>query len=153
MQHSPEQPYCTAQSRIAHGLVPSFGYQHFVDAESVELIEQTAIGLKIKHLLERRLATLSGGEQRLVHIAKCLINPSTQVLLLDEPSVFLDFTQQNNLLNNLQHQKDLGRLVIFSSHDAAFIKRAADEVLMIKGQSLVMHDKFIPHCFEFGIPL
>lgn len=132
MQHSPEQPYCTALSRIAHGLMPTLGYYHFLDQATCSLIELTARRLNIQHLLHRVLSKMSGGEQRLVHIAKCLISPSTKILLLDEPSVFLDFTQQANLESNLNDQKSLGRLVIFSSHDAEFIRRCADEVVRIK---------------------
>lgn len=141
MQHSPEQPYCTALSRIAHGLMPTLGYHHFIDNSARALIELTATRLRIHHLLQRPLSRMSGGEQRLVHIAKCLINPSTKILLLDEPSVFLDFTQQNNLLNNLKDQKDLGRLVIFSSHDAEFIRRSADKVVMIRNGEITL----LPH--------
>jgi iron complex transport system ATP-binding protein len=137
LQHSPEHPYCTARDRIAHGLVPSHGFQHFPTKKALELITATAADLMISHLLDRKLMHMSGGEQRLTHIAKCLINPNTQILLLDEPSVFLDFIQQENLLRTLAQQKARGRLVIFSSHDAAFIKRAADEVMMIN------HGQFI----------
>lgn len=137
LQHSPEQPYCSVKSRIAHGLMPTLGYHHILDSKTTALIEKTAHRLNIHHLLERRLSKMSGGEQRLVHIAKCLINPSTKVLLLDEPSVFLDFSQQSNLLKTLRLQKELGRLVIFSSHDAEFIKRVADFVITIKERNFV----------------
>ena len=138
LQHAPEHPYCTARSRIAHGLIPTLGFQHFPDKKALELIEQTAANLMISHLLDRKLAHMSGGEQKLTHIAKCLINPSAQIFLLDEPSVFLDFTQQANLVRNLAQQKARGRVVIFSSHDAAFIKRAADEVMMIKDGEFII---------------
>lgn len=137
LQHSPEQPYCTAESRIAHGLMPTLGYQHLINAATKSLIEITAHRLNIHHLLDRVLSKMSGGEQRLVHIAKCLINPNVKILLLDEPSVFLDFTQQIKLLKVVRDQKELGRLVIFSSHDAEFIRRIADVVLMIKDQQLL----------------
>ncbi len=132
LQHAPEQPYCSASGRIAHGLMPALGYHHGVDAHRQALILDMAQRLNIGHLLDRTLSKMSGGEQRLVHIAKCLINPSAKILLLDEPSVFLDFMQQTNLLRNLKDQKDRGRLVFFSSHDAAFINRAADSIVMIK---------------------
>lgn len=151
-QISPEQPYCTARSRIAHGLMPTHGYHHVVNATTNALIERMADELLIRHLLDRQLAKMSGGEQRLVHIAKCLINPSTEVLLLDEPSVFLDFAQQKNLMRNLIAQKDLGRLIIFSSHDAAFIERVADDVVMLRDRNfhraLGMGDEIFPHNFK-----
>lgn len=131
LQHSPDQPYCTAKSRIAHGLMPLFGYDFFLDEKTETMIDTMARRLNIQHLLHRMLSRMSGGEQRLVHIAKCLINPSSKILLLDEPSVFLDFTQQTNLAKNLKEQAEQGRLVIFSSHDAGFIEQCADGIIRI----------------------
>lgn len=136
LQHSPEQPYCTAKSRIAHGLMPTLGYNYFLTKHIETEILIVARKLQIEHLLNRMLAKLSGGEQRLVHIAKCLINQNTKILLLDEPTAFLDFTQQTNLLNNLLDQAQRDRLIIFSSHDREFIKRCANYIIAINNQQI-----------------
>jgi iron complex transport system ATP-binding protein len=134
LQHSPTQPYCLVKDRIAHGFMPSLGYDFFMDKNISHLIEKEAQRLNIFHLLHRRLSKLSGGEQRLVNIAKCLISPKTKILLLDEPSVFLDFTQQQCLINNLKKQAACRRLVIFSSHDRNFIKNCATQLIWIRNK-------------------
>lgn len=134
LQQSIEQPYCTVKYRIAHGLMPTLGYDFFLDEESENLIKETALALTIDHLLNRRLAALSGGELRLVNLAKCLINPHPKVLLLDEPTVYLDFTQQANVLRAIITHAAKGKLIIFSSHDAEFIERAADSIIRIHDQ-------------------
>jgi ABC-type cobalamin/Fe3+-siderophores transport system ATPase subunit len=142
LQQSPEQPYCTAINRIAHGLMPTFGYDFLPKDKTFLMIEDIAKKLNIYHLLHRRLSQMSGGEQRLVHIAKCLVNSSTKIVLLDEPSVYLDFTQQNNLGENLQRKAHNGQLIIFSSHDARFIERFAHKTMTIENKQIhISHNR------------
>ncbi len=136
LQNHPEQLHCTTQDRIAQGLIPIYGFDFSPDEKARNLISHVASRLKINHLLHRSLMHMSGGEQRLTHLAKSLINPNTQVLLLDEPSVFLDFTQQNNVGKTLKEEAMLGRLIIFSSHDKDFIHRFADHIMTIHEQGI-----------------
>lgn len=133
-QHSPEAHYCTGQSRIAHGLMPSLGYDLYLDEHLKEAIKNLGERLAITHLLHKRLNRMSGGEQRLIHLAKCLINPQASIVLLDEPSVFLDSLQQQRLTDNLKAEAHKGRLIIFSSHDERFIERLASSVIHISEQ-------------------
>lgn len=150
LQHSVEQPYCTALSRVAHGLMPIFGFDFSLDRKTLGLIEEVAKRLNISHLLNRRLVNMSGGEQRLIHLAKCLVNPNTKILLLDEPSVFLDFSQQSQVGSNLRVMAQKGQLVIFSSHDAGFIERFADGVISIAGErALVSNHAHKTSSFNF----
>lgn len=136
-QTSVTHPYCLAQSRIAHGLVPIFGCDFFIEEEQEKMIEDVAKRLNISHLLKKPLAQMSGGEERLVHLAKCLVNPHIKILLLDEPSVFLDFTQQENLVSCLKEEAKNGKTIIFSSHDRHFISQLAHRGLLIENQRLM----------------
>lgn len=138
-QTLPTHPYCSAQSRIAHGLIPIFGYDFFIHEKELSLITQMAQKLNVAHLLEKPLSKLSGGEERLIHLAKCLINPQVKLLLLDEPSVFLDFCEQDNLISCLKNQAELGKTIIFSSHDQYFIDRLAHRVMKIDNFELKTH--------------
>lgn len=138
LQNHVEQLHCLAHNRIAQGLIPIYGFDFSPDKKIENLILKVASRLKINHLLSRPLMQMSGGEQRLIHLAKTLINPNPRLLLLDEPSVFLDFTQQNNVGQTLREEAKLDRLIIFSSHDQDFIHRFADYVIAINNQRLSM---------------
>jgi iron complex transport system ATP-binding protein len=144
-QHSSDHPYCSVNSRIAHGLMPTWGYDFLIDEKAQNLIENVASSLKINHLLHKNLAHLSGGELRLIHLAKCLVNPQVKLILLDEPSVFLDFIQQEILMECLKAQSLLGKTLIFSSHDQYFIKNLAHRILEIADLAL------IPHLLALGL--
>lgn len=138
-QNASEHPYLSVTSRIAHGLMPIFGYDFFINQEQRDLIEKMAERLNISHLLKKSLGQISTGELRLVNLAKCLINPEAKYLLLDEPSVFLDFSQQDNLLLCLKEEALMGKTIFFSSHDQYFIKELAHRVLKIENQLIKTH--------------
>jgi iron complex transport system ATP-binding protein len=137
LQETPLQPYCLAQNRIAHGLTPFVGFQAPTSKEFGERIHTVAHNLGIAHLLSRRLMCMSGGEQRLVYLAKTLINLKAPLILLDEPTAFLDFKQRANLQEVLLKRAQLGSLIIFSSHDEGFIRGFATRILQVKDQQVI----------------
>lgn len=140
-QSSVTHPYALCESRIAQGLMPHKGYYLEVDKESHELICDIAQKLNISHLLKRPLNLISGGEQRLVNIAKCLVNQKISIILLDEPSVYLDF-KQSYLLKKILTERAKSSLIIFASHDQNLIEECATEILFIdknRGNLLPVH--------------
>lgn len=71
----------------------------------------------VPHLAHRRFEQLSDGEKQRVMMARALAQ-NTPVLLLDEPSAFLDFAARIELSRLLQHwASELNKLVFISSHD------------------------------------
>jgi len=108
-QHSPIQPYCLGKNRISQGLIPTFGRSRLPGKRELALVSQISQELNICHLLERPLMKMSGGEQRLVHLARCLINPNFNILLLDEPTVYLDMKQKIRLIKLLKNLAKKGK--------------------------------------------
>ena len=81
--------------------------------------------------LERRASTLSGGEQRMVAIARTLLgNPS--LLLLDEPSEGLAPRVVEALLQRLKRLKESGTTVLLSEQNLRFATELADRVSIIE---------------------
>ena len=63
------------------------------------------------------IQTLSDGERQKVMIAKALAQ-ETSIILLDEPTVFLDFPSKAETFQSLQrmaHERD--KLILLSTHD------------------------------------
>src|SRR3989338_2172156 len=73
--------------------------------------------LHLAHLLNRRLKTLSGGEKKRVHIARCLIQTTAQVYILDEPDAGLDIYYKKQLAKLLKQQAKIGKTVVLTLHD------------------------------------
>ena len=86
-----------------------------------------AIGLVgIESLAECDINRLSDGERQKVMIAKALAQ-QTPVILLDEPSAFLDYPSKHELMRllvNLAHNE--GKTILLSSHDLDIISNYAD---------------------------
>jgi len=85
----------------------------------------------VEAFLDRRAGALSGGEQRMVAIARTLLgNPS--LLLLDEPSEGLAPRVVEALLQRLRRLKDTGTTVLLSEQNLRFATELADRVSIIE---------------------
>ena len=101
---------------------------------------------------KRRICTLSGGECQKIFIAAALTQ-ETPVLLLDEPTAFLDPKYQseiNRLLKSLKN--DCGTTVIAVSHDINSAVLGSDKILALKQGHIVFwgdaHDVMNPEILE-----
>jgi excinuclease ABC subunit A len=75
--------------------------------------------------LERSAASLSGGEAQRIRLATQIGSRLRGVLyVLDEPSIGLHARDNDQLLNSLEHLRDLGNTVLVVEHDAETIERA-----------------------------
>ncbi len=81
------------------------------------------------------METLSDGEAQKVMIARVLAQ-DTPVILLDEPTAFLDFYARREVCELLAHlARECAKTVVFSSHDLALVSEFADRQLEIANNS------------------
>lgn len=97
-------------------------------------IDEVARFLDIADLLDRLVRTLSGGNQRRVEIARALLN-EPQLLLMDEPSVGLDTTARQALVEHVRRLRDQqGTAVLWATHLVDEVEEADRIVLIDKGR-------------------
>ncbi|MDF2180146.1 heme ABC transporter ATP-binding protein [Aliiglaciecola sp. CAU 1673] len=92
------------------------------------------------HLSEyahREVASLSGGEQQRVQLARCLAqldgdSGGQKLLLLDEPTSALDLYHQHACLQLVRAFTEAGHLVIAVMHDVNLASLYADQILLLK---------------------
>lgn len=124
----------TVYEDIAFGLV-SQGMDQDVVKEKVEAM---AYQLHIDDLLARNCAKLSGGQKSLVALAGVLVM-EPDILLLDEPTAFLDPKARRRIINIL---KSLPQSIILATHDLDMAYDLVDEVILIhKGMLITKGDK------------
>lgn len=111
---------------IALGRQPHTGWSGQLTADDTDIVAERARWVGVERLLDRRFYELSDGQRQRVMIARALAQ-QPQVLVLDEPTAFLDLPGRldvTQLLIELAHTHDVA--VIVSSHDLDLILSCAD---------------------------
>lgn len=86
--------------------------------------------LGIQDLADRSILTLSGGERQLVMFARALAQ-EPEILLLDEPTAFLDLRHRIDLLTAVRERVNDGGSALVISHDLDLVARVADRLVLL----------------------
>ena len=110
-------------------------------------VSEVAAVLKIERLLERKPAKLSGGERQRVALGRAMVR-DPRALLLDEPLSALDALLRLEMRAELKRlQRELGRTVVYVTHDQVEAMSMADRVGVLRQGRLqqVAHPEDIYH--------
>jgi len=90
--------------------------------------------LGIKHLMEKDIKNLSGGELQRVAITMCLATEA-DVYLFDEPSAYLDSNQRMNAAKTIRRMMEkTGRSGMIVDHDIYFLDMVSDSMMVFGGE-------------------
>jgi iron complex transport system ATP-binding protein len=96
-----------------------------------QIVAEALQATEVAHLAARNLGELSSGERQRVFIARALAQ-QTPILLLDEPTSFLDLKYQVGIYDLLkQMQLEKGKTILAVSHDVNLAAQYCDEVLLL----------------------
>ena len=106
-------------------------------------VDELAKACEIEHLMQQKFNTLSGGEQKFVHFARCLLqiwtpdeSEDNRYLLLDEPAAALDMGRELHMFNVIKERaKKTGIFIVL--HDLNLAARFADSVILIREGKIV----------------
>ena len=87
----------------------------------------------MKDHIDSKVETLSDGERQRVMLATALAQ-DTKVIILDEPTAFLDIPNRIGIAEVLYKLRMAGKSVIFSTHDSRVIKRARRLITLEDGE-------------------
>lgn len=121
----------SAYDLVAIGRSPYTDWMGRMTADDRAIIERAMQITGVEHLAQRMVDTLSDGECQRVMIARALAQ-DTPVILLDEPTAFLDLPNRYELctlLSRLAH--DEGKLVLFSTHELDIALSLADSIALV----------------------
>lgn len=105
--------------------------------EDIQKVTETLRFLEIDDLADRRLSKISGGELQRVRIARLLVQDPL-VILLDEPSSHLDVKSNKQIIELIGRLRDLGKIVIYSTHNALDALNYSDySILMQKKKEII----------------
>lgn len=129
----------TVTELVGLGRIPYTGFWGVLSSEDNRIVERAIRLVKIEELSERSIHTLSDGERQKAMIAKALAQ-ETPVILLDEPTAFLDFQSKVDILQLLLRlSRETGKTIFLSTHDIELALQIADRLwLMEKGKGITI---------------
>jgi iron complex transport system ATP-binding protein len=105
--------------------------------EDLEMIDHCLILTGMKDFANRQLESLSDGERQRAMIARALAQ-DTPVMVLDEPTAFLDVKNKYEIIHLLRElAREQHKSVIFSTHDFSISLGMADKIWLIDNEKLV----------------
>lgn len=131
----PELARLTVYDIVGFGRAPFTGLLGTLSADDEAAVLQAMRLVGIENLAERYASALSDGECQKVMIAKALAQ-QTPVILLDEPSAFLDYPSKEELMRLLLRlAHDEGKTILVSSHDLDIVRRFSDSFWIMENHS------------------
>jgi iron complex transport system ATP-binding protein len=133
-------PDITVERLVMHGRFPYLSYPRRYRREDHEKVAQALAWVGLSELAGRKMENLSGGQRQKAYLAMALAQ-DTDVILMDEPTTFLDIKNQFEMLDRARALADGGKTVVMILHDFESILHYADHVvLMAQGKLLTSGD-------------
>ncbi len=123
---------------VAMGRMPYTGFFGLNSGRDKRAVDEAMELLGISGLADRMIETLSDGERQKAMIAKAVAQ-ETPIILLDEPTAFLDFASRVNLMQSLRtlaHER--GKAILLSTHDLELALRLSDRLWLMDKNILHM---------------
>ncbi|QIK56912.1 ATP-binding cassette domain-containing protein [Erysipelothrix sp. HDW6A] len=105
--------------------------------EAIESVENWAERFQISEYLDRKLETLSKGNQQKVQITQAFLN-EPDILILDEPFSGLDPVNSQIFQDALSEYISDSKIIIFSSHQMTYVEAFCDDIAIIKKGEIVL---------------
>lgn len=147
--------HITARQVVETGRYAYTGWTGRLSADDHQKVSEALTLTGGMPLVTRPMCALSDGEQQKILMARALAQ-QTRIILLDEPTAFLDYTATPawlHLLQQLAHHEE--KAILFSCHDIEAALRVSDEIWVIHEGKLLQgtpaqlaHDGTISRCFD-----
>jgi iron complex transport system ATP-binding protein len=130
----------TATEIVAMARTPYMSAFGFESESDRKIIAQALEMTETSRFKSRPIRQLSGGERQRVFIARALAQQSP-VLLLDEPTSFLDFKHQVGIYDLLKEvQSQMNKTIIAVTHDINLAIQYCDRALLISDKAFHLGD-------------
>lgn len=121
---------------VALGRAPYTNWIGRMQSEDRAIVEECLAAVDMQEYAHRTMDSLSDGESQRIMIARALAQ-QTPILLLDEPTSFLDLPNRYKLvglLSRLSHEQN--KAILFSTHELDIATRLSDSIALIDPPTL-----------------
>ena len=129
----------TVMQLVRQGRYPHQSWLKQWSEEDERCVKEALIATNMTEFAERTVDSLSGGQRQRAWIAMTLAQ-DTPVILLDEPTTYLDLSHQIEILDLLfELNRTSGRTVVMVLHDLNLACRYADNIVAVKDGEIYSH--------------
>ena len=129
-------PDLTVEEVVAIGRMPYTNFWGTLTTVDRQAVDEAIALVGIDHLRHKKIGCVSDGERQKAMIAKALAQ-QTDVILLDEPTAFLDYGSKVSVMRLLrQLAREQGKAILLSTHDLEIAFQTADEVWILQRDGL-----------------
>lgn len=158
LSQSKNIPNMTVEQMVLHGRFPHLSYPRRYSRKDREIVCSAMEQAGISSFAQKSLPELSGGMRQNAYIAMALAQ-STEYVLLDEPTIYLDISHQLELMKTLRKLADDGKGIIAVMHDLPMAFTFSDRIILLNGGKVVsdgepkqvFEQKAINHVFGISL--
>ena len=121
----------TVEQLVSYGRSPYKSGFGTTTAEDRRITDRALAITSLNDMRERQVTALSGGQRQRAWVAMTLAQ-DTGILLLDEPTTFLDIAHQFDLMDLLADLHESGRTIVIVLHDINQACRYANNVVVLR---------------------
>lgn len=126
----------TVRELVAYGRSPYLNLWGKLSEKDEQFVEQAMRATNTAELADRLASDISGGQQQRAFLAMTLAQ-DTDIVLLDEPTTYLDLHHQVELMTMMRNLQQQGKTVITVLHDLNQACRYCDHLVVLKQGELV----------------
>ena len=139
LAQSRQVPDITVERLVLHGRFPYLGYPRRYRKEDYAIADAAMKTMGVAELADELVQNLSGGQRQKVYIAMALVQ-DTPVILLDEPTTYLDVRYQLQILKLIQKlNREYGITIVMVLHDINQSLYYSDEIVAMKDGRMIAH--------------
>lgn len=123
----------TCREVVASGRYPYTNHLGVLSAEDEEIVNRSMEQVNVLELAQRSYDAISDGQRQRILLARAICQ-QPKIIILDEPTSFLDIRHKVELLGMLRKMaKENGTTVIMSLHEIDLAEKVSDKIVCVKG--------------------
>lgn len=123
----------TCREVVASGRYPYTNHLGVLSAEDEEIVNRSMEQVNVLDLAQRSYDAISDGQRQRILLARAICQ-QPEIIILDEPTSFLDIRHKVELLGMLRKMaKENGTTVIMSLHEIDLAEKVSDKIVCVKG--------------------
>lgn len=128
--------YMTCHDVVAMGRYPYTGRLGILTAQDEQIVEEAMKIVHAQELGNRNFNEISDGQRQRILLARAICQ-EPEIMVLDEPTSFLDVKHKLELLSILEHMaREKHITVIMSLHEIELAQKVSDKVMCVKGETI-----------------